>query len=121
MADNKQYITQIQDNGTVMISEDVIETIAQSALAEVEGICPVSAKPSNDIVELLGKNWGKGMRIQIGEDNSLSITCNVVVKYGTSVVEAARGVQSAISSAVESMTGVAVNAVHVNICGVQRQ
>ena len=32
MADNKQYISQVQDNGTVMISEDVVASIATQAL-----------------------------------------------------------------------------------------
>ena len=39
MADNKQYITQVQDHGTVMISEDVIASIAAAAVTEVEGVC----------------------------------------------------------------------------------
>ena len=38
MAENKQYITQIQEGGTIMISEDVIATIVAHALAEVEGV-----------------------------------------------------------------------------------
>jgi uncharacterized alkaline shock family protein YloU len=33
MAEYKQYITQIQENGNVMISEDVIATIVANALA----------------------------------------------------------------------------------------
>ena len=37
MAENKQYITQAQENGSVMISEDVIATIVEQAIAEVEG------------------------------------------------------------------------------------
>ena len=62
MAD-KTYITQVQDNGTVMISEDVIATIADHAINEVEGIVGLSAKPGADIVELIGKkNWGKGLK-----------------------------------------------------------
>ena len=36
MAEYKQYITQIQENGNVMISEDVVCTIAVQSLSEVE-------------------------------------------------------------------------------------
>lgn len=36
MAEYKQYITQIQENGSVMISEDVVATIVAHALSEVE-------------------------------------------------------------------------------------
>ena len=38
MAEYKQYITQIQENGNVMISEDVIATIVEQALTEVDGV-----------------------------------------------------------------------------------
>ena len=38
MADSKQYISQDLDNGCVMISEDVISTIVEHALTEVDGV-----------------------------------------------------------------------------------
>ena len=37
MADNRQYITQMQEQGAVMISEDVITTIVAHTIEEVEG------------------------------------------------------------------------------------
>ena len=115
MAENKQYITQIQDNGTVMISEDVVATIVEHALTEVEGVVKGGA-------EVVGKkSWGKGIRIAIAEDNSLTIGCNIVVAYGESVMDVAKAVQNAISNAVESVTGVTVADVNVNICGIVRK
>ncbi len=121
MAEYKQYITQIQENGNVMISEDVVATIVENALGEVEAIASVTAKPGSDIAELIGKNRGKALKIQISEDNSLTISCNVIVKYGHGVVDVAKAVQQGVSAAVESMTGVKVNAVNVNVCGIIRQ
>ena len=120
MAENKQYITQVQDNGRVMISEDVIETIIAETVTEVEGVHGLNVKPGADIADLIGKNWGKGMKIQIAEDNSVSISCNVSVKYGYSVVDVAKNVQNALTSAVEGMTGVKVTVVNVNVCGIVR-
>jgi len=122
MADNKQYITQVQENGTVMISEDVVVTIVSQAVSEVEGVVGMSTKPGADIIDLLGKkNWGKGIRVAFGQENDLSIDCNVVLAYGHSVVAVASATQSAVISAVESMTGVKVTAVNVNVCGIVRQ
>ncbi|MDY4582716.1 MAG: Asp23/Gls24 family envelope stress response protein [Candidatus Faecousia sp.] len=115
MAENKQYITQIQDNGTVMISEDVVATIVEHTLTEAEGVVKGGA-------EVVGKkSWGKGIRIAIAEDNSLTIGCNIVVAYGESVMDVAKAVQNAISNAVESVTGVTVADVNVNICGIVRK
>lgn len=121
MSEYKQYITQAQEDGNVMISEDVVAAIVSHAVAEVEGVETLSTKPGADIAELIGKNWGKGMKILIAEDNSLTIDCNVVVKYGQSVIDVAHAVQQTVTGAVESMTGVKVNVVDVNICGIARQ
>lgn len=122
MAENKQYITQKQENGSVMISEDVISSIVSHAVNEVEGIVGLSTKPGADIADIIGKkNWGKGMKIEIGENDELYIDCNVIVNYGNSVVSVAKSVQEAVTSALESMTGVKVASVNVNVCGIARQ
>ncbi len=120
MAEYKQYITQIQEGGNILISEDVIATIVEHTMTEVEGIASFSTKPGADIADLIGKNWGKGMKIQIAEDNSVTISCNVVVKYGYSVVDVAKNAQQALANAVESMAGVTVTNVNVNVCGIVR-
>ena len=122
MADNKQYITQVQDNGRVMISEAVISTIVYQALTDIEGYVGLSAKVGSDIVELVGKkNWGKGIKVSISENDELSIDCNVVINYGHSVVTVATAIQEAIVAALQSMTGVSVVSVNVNVCGIVRQ
>ena len=122
MADNKQYVTQVQENGSVMISEDVIAAIVAQAIKDVEGVVSLNVKPGADIVDMIGvKNWGKGTKIQISEDNSLTIDCQVVIGYDQSVVGVAQAVQTAVTGAVESMTGVKVSAVNANVCGIIRQ
>ena len=122
MAENKQYITQVQDNGRVMISEDVVATIVIQSLTDIEGFVGLTSKPGMDIVELLGKkNWGKGFKVTIGENDELTIDCNVIISYGQSVVAVAKAVQQAIIGAVESMTGISAVCVNVNVCGIVRQ
>ena len=122
MAENKTYITQTQENGSVMISEDVISTIADHAIHEVEGFVALSTKPGADIVDRIGKkNWGKGMKITIGEDDRLTVDCNVIIAYGQSVVTVAQSIQETLTSALESMTGVNVASINVNVCGIAQQ
>ena len=112
MAENKRYITQVQENGNVMISEDVIATIVAHAAQEVEGVDGLHTR----------KSWGgKNMRINIAEDNTLTIECNLIVKYGYSVIDVAKNAQDAITAAVESMTGVKVTQANVNVCHIARQ
>ncbi len=122
MAESKQYITQMQDNGSVLISEDVIADIVAHAAGEVEGVVSLNTKPGADIAELIGKkNWGRGLKITVLENNSVSIDCNLTVAYGQSVVTVANAVQTAVTNALESMAGIQVTSVNVNICGIVRQ
>ena len=112
MAENKRYITLAQDNGNVMISEDVITTIVDHAALEVEGVEGLHTR----------KSWGgKNMRINIAENNALSIECNLIVKYGCSVIDVAKAAQASVISAVESMTGVMVAEANMNICRIAHQ
>ena len=119
MAENKQYITQAQENGTIMISEDVIVSIVNLAVAEVEGVAGQSTKPGADIVDMIGKkNWGKGLKVVINDDETICVDCNININYGQSVVDVAKAAQEAIISALESMTGIKTSAVNVNVCGI---
>lgn len=122
MADNKQYIEKVQDNGTVLISEDVVSTIVAQAMKDVEGVVALSQKASVEIVDLISKkNWGKGIKIDISDDNQVRVTCGILIGYGQSVVDVAKNVQTVVAAAVESMTGVPVAAVNVNVYGLIRQ
>ncbi len=122
MADNKQYITQLQENGSVMISEEVIETIVAQAISEVEGVVSLSSKPGAELADIVAKkSWGKGIKVTIAPDESVSVECNVVLAYGQSVVNVAKAAQVSIMNALESMTGVRVCAVNVNVCGIARK
>ena len=119
MADSKQYITQNQENGTVQISEDVIISIVTVAVGETEGVAGFSARLGSDIAEILGrKSWGKGVKLTFTEDDRLYIECNIVAVYGYAVVTVAKAVQENVTSAVESMTGMQVTEVNVNVCGI---
>ena len=121
MAEYKQYITQIQENGNVMISEDVVATIVAHALAEVDGIGSMGSKPGITIADFAAKkNWSKSLKILIAEDNTVSIDCSIMVAYNYSVVDVASAVQQTVTANVQNMTGVKVNVVNVNVCGIVR-
>ena len=122
MADNKQYITLPQENGSVMISEDVVAAIVSNAAKDVEGVAALCVKRNSDIVELISKkNWKRGLRISIEQNNKVVIECNLIINYGQSVVDVAKAVQEAVATAVTSVTGAKVVSVNVNICGIVRK
>lgn len=104
MADNKEYMTRQLENGAVNINEDVINAIAVAAVRDVEGVVSL-------------KNDKKSVHVVLREED-LEIDCGLVVVYGHSVVEIARNVQNAVTNAVESMTGLKVSCVDVNVTGI---
>ena len=115
MAENKDYITHVQEHGTVLISEDVISTIAYSSAKDVEGVAGISAK-LGDLSNLM--NWNKALKITISDDNAITVDCSIVVAYGQAVINVAKAVQDAISSSVENMTGIKPAVVNVHVCGI---
>ena len=122
MAESKQYIKQMQENGSVQISEDVIVAIIAHAISEVEGVVGLNGKPGADIVEVIGKkNKGKGAKITVSEKGAVSIDCNITVNYGTNVVTVAKEAQKAIINALEPLAAIKIGAVNVNVCGIVRK
>ena len=121
MAEYKQYITQVQENGTVLISEDVVATIVAHALSEVDGVGSLGVKPGISVADFATKkNWNKSLKVMIAEDNSIAIDCSLMIRFGYSVVDVAAAVQQAITTNVEAFTGVNVSNVNVNVCGIVR-
>ena len=114
MAESKNYIVQPQEGGNILISEDVIASIASLAVREVEGVYGLSATQT----AILGKkNLSSGIRVTL-QDNVIDIACNLVVRMGQPVMTVAKNVQEGIANAVESMAGVRPAHVNVNVCGV---
>ncbi len=119
MAENKEYFSQTFENGSIQISEEVVASVAAAAVLEVEGVCGLSSNISTDIAEMLGvKTLSKGIRLTADESGALRIDCNVAVNFGQSVFALAKAVQEAVKSNVESVTGLNVSQVNVNVCGI---
>jgi uncharacterized alkaline shock family protein YloU len=118
MSESKEYLVQPVDKGTVNISEEVVAAIAALAASEVEGVFGLSSSFTADLKQLLGKkNMSKGVKLTI-EDRVVSVECFVVVCYGFDIPAVAAAIQESVASAVESMTGLSVSEVNVDICGI---
>ena len=118
MADSKEYLIQGHEDGTILISDEVICTIAAVAVMEVEGVVSLNTNIGSDLAEMLGvKMLGKGIKLTVEESN-VTIECAVVLSYGYDVVEVAKNVQQSVKNAVESMTGFQVERVDVNVSAI---
>ena len=122
MSENKQYLAQKLEKGTLLINESVLETIITDAVNEVEGVAGLSSKPGMDIIEVIGKkNIGRALKISISQNNEVRVICNINVFYGQNVVEIAKTVQMAIKNALESSANAVVAGINVNVCGIVRK
>ena len=119
MSEIKEYITQEQENGAIHISQDVIATIAAVAATEVEGVYALAGNQSGEFSDRFSKkSIAKGIRLSLDENDGICVECSVVAQYGYSVFELAKNVQNSVFSAVESVTGLKVGSVEVNVCGI---
>jgi uncharacterized alkaline shock family protein YloU len=118
MSESKDYYINREESGSINISEDVLASISALAAVEVEGVTGLNAPTGVDLAELLGKkNLTKGVKIQIvGQTVVIDLFINI--KYGYKIPEVSGKLQNAVVSAVESMTGLSVEAVNVHVSGV---
>ncbi|SHE55378.1 Asp23/Gls24 family envelope stress response protein [Alkalibacter saccharofermentans] len=105
--------------GNVVVSEDVVSSIANLAATEVEGVAHLHHGITGGIAEKLGKKSGsKGVRV-VRSDDELIIDLYVDVDFGVQVQETAEKVQRKVKTTVEAMTGTRVIQVNVNVDGVR--
>lgn len=101
------------------ISEDVIGIIAGLAAAEVEGVSGMTLGLVDGINQILGSNkkYSKGVKIEL-DGNDVIIDIYVIVKYGVKIPDVAFSIQNSVKDSVETMTGLKVRAVNINVQGV---
>lgn len=105
-------------NGTIKISDEVLETIASVAIAEIKGVSSTGA----GFVDGIAKRFTKkplttGIKANVSETNA-SVDINIVVSYGVRIPEVAWEVQDAVKKEIELMTGLTVDKVNVRVVGI---
>ena len=118
MGENREYLTQADQDGSIQISEDVVVTIASGAISEVEGVGAMMTTMTEQITEqFMGKKPARGVRMDL-QNGEITLDVYLTVKYGFAIPEIAAKVQDAVMSAVASMTGFTVKAVNVHVGGI---
>ncbi len=73
---------------------------------------------TGDITEMLGmKNLSKGVKVEVGEKET-AIDIFIIVEYGSKISDVASSVQQNVKETVETMTGLNVVEVNINVQGV---
>ena len=117
MSESKDYVSRSDELGNIHISEEVLSTIAAAAALEVEGVASLAAGQGREAV--LGKKGpARGVRVRMDEEDRVEVELPIFMAYGHTIPETGKAVQENVKNAVESMTGLEVSAVHVNVAGV---
>ena len=102
-------------DGSCIISEDVIATIASSAATEVPGVAGMAQKPA-DIRGIIGSAAARAVRV-LNNDNDTILDVYIQLKPGARIPDVAGEVQHSVKVAVQSMTGKPVTKVNVHVAG----
>ena len=106
MADHKEYWSTESDQGSIRISEDVVASIAALAASETDGVSGLYSSVTRDIVSFLSKkNLSKGVRVELGEEDTVKVEISFLALFGHNICEVAKQVQDNVKSQIESMTG----------------
>lgn len=107
-----------KEGDSIRISSEVIAVIAGIVSSDIPGIAGMSGGLVGGIAEKLGrKDLTKGIKVQVNEDKVV-IDMNVIAEYGTSIVEATDKLKKATRSSVEKSTGLKVEAININVQGI---
>lgn len=110
--------TENNELGVIKISEEVVSIIAGLAATEVEGVSTMSGGFVGGITDILGmKNLSKGVKVTVTEKEA-KVDLFIVVHYGVRIPDVAWHIQENVKKSIETMTGLNVTEVNINIQGI---
>ncbi len=116
---NEYTIHSDENLGEVKIADEVVAIIAGLAAMEVEGVASMAGNATREIISRLGvKSLSKGARVDV-LDGIVTVSLNLNLKYGYSIMEISGKVQEKVKAAIENMTGLTVADVNIRIAGVE--
>jgi uncharacterized alkaline shock family protein YloU len=103
---------------TVKIANDAVAMYAGIAISEVSGVYGMSGTLGGITEAISGKkSYTRGVKVEINE-KTVKIDVNIIVEYGARIPDVAFDIQTKVKKSVETMTGLKVSEVNVNVQGV---
>ena len=114
--------TTIETVNTVKISNEAVATYVGIAIVEVSGVYGMSGTLAGITEAISGKkSYTRGVKVEV-TDKTAKIDVSIVVEYGARIPDVAFEIQTkvkkAVKKSVETMTGLKVSEVNVNVNGV---
>ncbi|WP_329614585.1 Asp23/Gls24 family envelope stress response protein [Streptomyces brevispora] len=108
--------------GTTTIADTVVSTIAGIAVRETDGVHSLGRGTSRALGAVKDKvsrsnDPGRGVKVEVGEKQA-AIDVVIVVEYGIPILEAAKNIRTHVTDAVETMTGLEVVEINIDVLDV---
>ena len=111
----------ITEHGTTSIADSVVSKVAGIAAREIDGVHAMGstgARVIGAVRDKVGQTaHAQGVAVEVGERQA-AIDLTLVVEYDVSIVDLAEGVRDNVIERVESMTGLEVTEVNIDIVDV---
>lgn len=102
-----------ENSGLVMISPQVLTTIARQATLNVPGV--VSMSPGISFNRLLGRaKGGEGVKVAV-EEGTVSIDLFIIVEPQVNMLRLGQEIQREVTRAIQDLVGMPVREVNVHI------
>ncbi len=109
------------DLGSITVTPDVIARYAGTVAVECFGIVGMATVNMKDgFVQLLKRDsLTKGIRVNISEDNHITLDFHIIVSYGVSICAVTDNLISNVKYKVEEFSGMPVDKINIYIEGVR--
>lgn len=104
--------------GNLIISDDVIVSIAKNAAKDVDGVADFSKLPVDFFYGLKPNNSSTGAIKVWSADNEVKLQLSIVLANGANIPAVCSQVQKNVKASVQSMTGKVVTKVNVRVSGI---
>ena len=104
----------------LIISEDVIATIAANAAKDVEGVAGLGTRPADVLLSVLNLNRVESKNVCVkSTDFDIKVQMYVKLYSNAKIQMVCSDVQKAVKTAIQNMTGKYVTRVDVTVTGVE--
>ncbi|GAB3561869.1 Asp23/Gls24 family envelope stress response protein [Amycolatopsis endophytica] len=113
----------VTKQGTTTIADTVVQKIAGLATREVSGVHDLGGGAARAFSALRERipgataSAGQGVSVEVGEKQA-AVDLQLLVEYGVSIADLSRSVRRNVITAVETMTGLEVVEVNINVTDV---
>lgn len=119
---NNEVVEDTEDDdyteNNLKIANEAIATYAGIAVSEIPGVYGMAGTLSGITEAISGKkNYSRGIKVEADEKEA-KLDVNIIVEYGARIPEIAFEIQTKVKKSVETMTGLKVKEVNVNVQGV---